>query len=117
MVGEALHRGLPAPKNLHRSPGRLPKGSRPAPRPDYSRDVGAALPGERRLGEHRLSKWGREDCIENVARYLASLGGTRSTQRGYTAWAAAQESAPCASTLRLHGRRNDLRREAQEQTA
>lgn len=107
-------RGLPAPKNLHRSPGRLRKGTHPAPRPDYSRDVGAALPGERRLGEHRLSKWSREDCIDAVARYLASLGGARSTQRGYTAWAATQESAPVTATLQLHGRWNVLRREAQE---
>jgi hypothetical protein len=31
--------GDPAPKVEHRRPGRVPGGARPAPRPDYSRDV------------------------------------------------------------------------------
>lgn len=107
-------RNLPNPKSMRRPPGRRPGNRRPAPRPDYSRDVGAARPGERRLGEHRLAKWSREDCVASVARYLRSLNGARSTQRGYTAWAAAQESAPVLATIELHGGWETPRREAQE---
>jgi hypothetical protein len=108
--------GLPDPKRALRPPGRRPKGSSPAPCPDYSRDVGAALPGERRLGEHRLSKWSREDCIASVASYLASLGGREhSTLRGYTTWAAAQESAPVIATVELHGSWETMRKLAQEE--
>jgi hypothetical protein len=102
--------GLPNPKVVRRRPGRRPGNSRP----DYSRDVGAARPGERRLGEHRLSKWSRDDCIASVARYLEHVAGSRSTQRGYTSWAAKQESAPVAATLRLHGGWETMRKLAQE---
>ncbi len=105
--------GLPAPKVVRR-PGRPRRNSRPAPRPDYSRDVGAARPGERRLGEHRLSKWSREDCIASVARYLEDLAGSRSTSRGYSSWAAVQENTPRLSTLELHGGWETMRKLAQE---
>jgi hypothetical protein len=87
----------------------------PPPRPDYSRDVGAARPGERRLGEHRLSKWTREDCVASVARYLEQAAGSRSTQRGYSSWAATQESAPVLATLELHGGWETMRKLAQEE--
>lgn len=67
--------------------------------PDYSRDVGAALPSERYRG-----KWSRDDCVAWVARYLGQLGpGERPTANGYTDWAAAQELAPvltCAQSWR-----------------
>ena len=93
-VAEWLRSGLQS--RLH----RFDSGRRlSASRPDYSRDVGAARPGERRLGEHRLSKWSREDCIASVARYLEDAAGSRSTLRGYSRWAAKQESAPVAATL------------------
>jgi hypothetical protein len=107
--------GESAPRVEKRRPGRLPGGGRPAPHPDYSRDVGAARPGERRLGEHRQIKWTREDCIASVARYLEHAAGSRSTERGYGSWAAAQESAPRRSTLRVHGRWEEMRRLAQEE--
>ncbi len=111
--------GLTAPKVVRRPVGRPPRNSRPTPRPtprpDYSRDVGAARPGERRLGAHRLSKWTREDCIASVARYLEHAAGSRSTQRGYSSWAAAQESAPVLATLELHGGWEGLRKLAQEE--
>jgi hypothetical protein len=107
--------GDPAPKVEHRRPGRVPGGARPAPRPDYSRDVGAARPGERRLGEHRQSKWSRDDCVASVARYLDDTAGSRSTQRGYSSWAAAQTDAPHRSTLELHGGWEAIRKLAQEE--
>lgn len=106
--------GDPAPKVEKRRPGRVPGGGRPAPRPDYSREVGAARPGEQRLGEHRQSKWSRDDCVASVARYLEAAAGSRSTQRGYTSWAAAQEDAPHRSTLELHGGWEAIRKLAQE---
>ncbi len=105
------------PKVVRRRRGPPPRNSPPAPRPDYSRDVGAARPGERRLGEHRLSKWSREDCIASVARYLEHAAGSRSTERGYTTWAAAQESAPVLSTVKLHGTWETMRKLAQERLA
>ncbi len=111
--------GLIAPKVVRRPVGRRPRNGRPTPlptpRPDYSRDVGAARPGERRLGEHRLSKWTRKDCIASVARYLQHAAGSRSTQRGYSSWAAAQESAPVLATLELHGGWETVRKLAQEE--
>lgn len=68
-------------------------------RPDYSRLVGAARPGER-----RLRSWTNiEDCIECVIAYLAELGDTRSSKRGYQAWAAARRDAPSYSAFDQHG--------------
>jgi hypothetical protein len=105
--------GEPSPKVAHRPRGRPRKGASPAPRPDYSRDVSAARPGERRLGKHRQIKWTREDCIASVARYLEHAAGSRSTERGYGSWAAAQESAPHRSTLKVHGGWEAMRKLAQ----
>lgn len=107
--------GLSPPKVVKRPVGRPRTGTRPAPRRDYSRDLNAARPGERRLGEHRQIKWTREDCIASVARYLEDTAGSRSTDRGYGSWAAAQESAPRRSTLRVHGGWEAMRRLAQEE--
>jgi hypothetical protein len=107
--------GEPSPRVIHRRPGRVPGNRRPAPRPDYSRDVNAARPGERRLGGHRQIKWTREDCIASVARYLEDTAGSRSTQRGYSSWAAAQESVPHRSTLELHGGWEAMRKLAQKE--
>lgn len=106
--------GLLAPKVERSRPGGSSRDSRPAPRPDYSRDVGAARPGERRFGEHRRTKWSREDCIASVTRYLEYTAGSRSTFHGYTSWAATQENAPVVNTLEMHGGWEALRREAQK---
>ncbi|MGD0455905.1 MAG: hypothetical protein ABSB69_20145 [Solirubrobacteraceae bacterium] len=95
---------LPEPRVVKRVGGRGNKS------PDYSRDVGAALPSER-----RRDKWSREDCVAWVVRYLVQLGpGERSTARGYSDWAASQELAPVLTTIKLHGSWEAVRREAQE---
>ena len=99
-------RGLPEPRVMRRVGGR---GHRA---PNYSGDVGAALPGERRRG-----KWTRESCVAAVARYLAGLqSGERSTERGYADWAATQarDDAPVMSTIQALGGWEAMRREAQE---
>ena len=83
---------------------------------DYSRDVGAALPGEHwRHGKRRddpgaLVGW--------VRRYLEDLGpGERSTERGYEAWAMRHPGAPRASVLIKRGGWGHNRRAAQGQIA
>jgi hypothetical protein len=98
--------GLRTPRVVRRNGGR---GHRA---PDYSADVGAAVPGERRRDE-----WGRDSCVAAIGRYLAQLKpGERSTSRGYRDWASAQEHAPAMTTIQLHGGWEALRREAQGQT-
>jgi len=90
-VASRRERGLPEPRVVKRVGGRGHKA------PDYSADVGAARPGER-----RLAKWTRADCAAAVARYLAQLpSGERSTERGYADWAATQprDTAPVMSTI------------------
>jgi hypothetical protein len=68
-------------------------------RPDYGRRVGAARPGERRLRD-----WSHiEDCVEIVLVYLHELGSSRSSKRGYQAWAAARADAPAYSAFDQHG--------------
>lgn len=107
--------GLPYPKKARRRVGRPRKNARPMPpRPDYSRDVGAAQPGERRLGEHRQIKWTREDCVACVARYLDDAQGSRSTLRGYQSWATKQDQAPASGTLKLHASWETMRKLAQQ---
>jgi hypothetical protein len=79
--------------------GRQAKGlavpERPPPkarRPDYSVDVGAALPGEWR-GRKRWDDL--DEVVEWVVAYLAQLQpGERSSQRGYDQWVSTQEGAP-----------------------
>jgi hypothetical protein len=98
-------RGLPEPCAVKRVGGR---GNRA---PDYSRDVSAARPGERRRG-----KWTRVSCAAAVARYLAQLRrGDRSTERGYADWVAAQSrgDAPALATIQAFGGWEAARREAQ----
>ncbi len=104
-------RGLPPPRVEPRPPGR-PTPKRARTRTDhYARDVGAARPGEHRA----KGKWTRANCAAAVTRYLVQLrAGERSTQRGYTDWAATQPrgSAPTMSTIQEHGGWEAVRREA-----
>jgi hypothetical protein len=69
-------------------------------RPDYSRAVGAALPGETRRQD-----WSEvEDCVQHVVAYLAQLRtGERSTKRGYQEWAREHPDAPSSSSFDAHG--------------
>ncbi len=97
--------GLPEPRVVKRVGGR---GRRA---PDYSTDVGAARPGERRRG-----KWTRVGCAAAVARYVAQLRrDERSTERGYADWAAAQPrgDAPAVATIQTFGGWEAVRRQAQ----
>lgn len=88
------------------------KPPRPRERPDYSRDVGAALPGERRQDNLRST----EECVAWMRRYLEELpAGARSTQRSYRDWAREQDGAPGASTIGRHGGFGHVRKLAQEQ--
>jgi hypothetical protein len=79
-------------------------------RPDYSRAVGAALPGETRQQD-----WSKiEDCLPYVIAYLRQLrAGERSTKRGYQEWAREQSDAPSSSSFDQHGGWERVRREAQ----
>lgn len=100
-------RGLPEPRVAQR------KGGRGVKAPDYSRDVGAAHPGEQ---PHR-GKWADlGECAAWVARYHASLQRReRSTQTGYRAWARQNPGAPSPSAFAQHGGWEAVRGEAQEQ--
>jgi hypothetical protein len=102
-VASRRARGLPEPRVVTRVGGRGHKA------PDYSVDVGAA-----RVGERRLAKWTRADCAAAVARYLAQLpNGARSTERGYSDWAATQPqgTAPAMSTILALGGWEAMRRD------
>jgi hypothetical protein len=81
-------------------------------RPDYSADVGAALPEERRAN----GAWAdHTEVVTWVARYLAELNARDgASQRGYDAWARQQEGAPWASVLERHGGWGAVREEAWE---
>lgn len=105
-VASRSARGLPEPRVVQRVGGR---GKRA---PDYSGNVGAARPGER-----RREKWTRTSCAAAVARYLSQLRrGERSTQRGYADWGAAQPrgTVPAVATIQEFGGWEAVRREAQE---
>ncbi len=101
-------RGLPAPQGISSPRGRPPKHAPTLP--DYSRDVGAAKPGE-----HLHHKWSDAGtCAAWVARYLEQLPkGARSTKRGYADWAKTHADAPVASTFDQHGGWEAVRRKAQ----
>lgn len=92
----------------------LPAPAPPAPmseRPDHSRDVGAARPGELRRAKRRSA----EDCIAWMRRYLEGLpAGARSTQRSYREWARACAGAPAPGTFEQHGGFSRVRSLAQE---
>ena len=81
-------------------------------RPDYSSDVGAALPGERRA----KSVWADHDEVVTwVARYLVELNvRDGASRRAYDAWARQQDDAPWASVLERHGGWIAVREEAWE---
>lgn len=103
--------GLPPARVDLRPPGRpTPKRARTRTA-DYGKDVGAA-----RRGEHRvMGKWTRANCAAAVARYLAQLRThERSTERGYTDWAATQPrgTTPALATVQEHGGWETVRREA-----
>jgi hypothetical protein len=96
-----------------RSAGGLPVPDGPPPkfeRPDYSRDVGAAVSGERRA----TTSWSDHDeVVEWVTRYLRELKpGERSSQRAYDTWAPGEDGAPWASVLQRHGGWVAVRNEA-----
>ncbi len=103
-VASRSARGLPEPRVVQHAGGR---GKRA---PDYSGNVRAARPGER-----RREKWTRASCAAAVAHYLAQLGrGERSTQRGYADWAATQPrgAAPAVATMQALGGWEAVRRDA-----
>jgi hypothetical protein len=87
---ERRARGLAVPDGLP------PRGQRP----NYSRNIGAALPGERRRRD-----WSHiEDCIEIVIVYLDQLApNARSSKRSYQDWAAGRDDAPSYSAFDAHG--------------
>ena len=87
----------------------VPDGPPPkSQRPDYSRNVGAARPGEQ-----RLVRWSMADCVAWVTRYLKQLpAGQHSTKRGYDDWARSQAGAPHASAFDRHGGWNAVRKAA-----
>jgi hypothetical protein len=100
--------GLPPPRVVNRLFGRRREGAWP----DYSRDVGAARPGEKRW-------WGRwadpDECVAWIRRYIATLGPRdHATQEGYDDWTRRQTDAPRSSCFRRHGGWAALRRQAQE---
>jgi hypothetical protein len=101
---ERRARGLPAPDGL---PPRRE-------RPDYSKDVGAARPGERRRHD-----WGKiEDCAAAVRAYLDQLpSGARSSKRGYQDWASARSDAPSYSAFDQHDGWGRVRALAHERTS
>jgi hypothetical protein len=105
--------GLPEPRAVKRVGGRGADG-RPAKAPDYSKDVGAARPGEYL---HR-GKWSNADaCAEWVARYIASLGpGEWSTKNGYENWARQRPEAPDSFQFWRHGGWGPVRQLAQART-
>jgi sulfite reductase beta subunit-like hemoprotein len=98
---ERRAQGLPVPE----------KPPPPKARADYSRDVGAALPGER-----LRHKWRDvEDCVAWMVRYLEDVpAGARSTSRSYRDWTLRQDGAPAPDTLIQHGGFERVRRLAQE---
>ena len=104
-------RGLGPARHAPRPPGRpTPKHPRTLTN-RYARNVGAALPGEHPI----MGKWTRVKCAAAVGRYLAQLPvGARSTQRGYTDWAATQPrgTVPAMPTIQEHGGWEAARREA-----
>jgi hypothetical protein len=92
----------------------LPVPDGPPPtreRPDYSQDVGAARPGERR----RKETWADLDVVVDwVAAYLSQLGGARASQRSYNDWARQQEGAPWSGAFDRHGGWSTVKRAAQD---
>lgn len=91
----------------------IPDGPPPkSERPEYSCNVGAAFPGEKRA----KSTWSDHDeVVAWVARYLAEPNARdRASQRGYDAWARQKAGAPWASVLERRGGWVAVREEALE---
>lgn len=92
----------------------LPAPCPPPPlgeRPDYSRDLSAGQPGERRRPNVR----DQEECVAWMRRYLEELpDGARSSQRSYRDWSTGRERAPSASTIGRYGGFTRVRALAQE---
>jgi hypothetical protein len=94
----------------------VPDGPPPkCERPDYSCNVGAAVPGETRA----KSAWAdHNEVVAWVARYVAELQARdRASQRAYDAWARQQDGAPWASVLERHGGWLAVREEAWQRLA
>lgn len=91
----------------------LPVPDGPPPtreRPDYSKDVGAARPGER-----RIEKLTEDDLIAWVARYLRAVPpGERPSKRAYDRWARNEDGAPWASRFHAVGGWSSVRARAVE---
>jgi hypothetical protein len=90
-------------KDRRRAAG-LPVPDGPPPtrtRPDYSQDVGAARPGERR---GRKAWDDPDEVVDWVVRYLQERPPRENpTQRRYDEWAAQTEGAPWSSNIDRHG--------------
>jgi len=96
--------GLPEPRAVQRTGGRGRKA------PAHDADTGAAL-----ASEQRRKRWTRAECVAAVSRYHAQLRPReRSTQRGYTDWAATQPrgTTPALATVQEHGGWERVRRDA-----
>jgi len=78
----------------------VPAGPPPkAERPDYTQDIGAALPGER-----RRKSWTEDEVVAWVADYLTGLAGRDSANvRAYDAWAQQRENAPGSTRFAKFG--------------
>jgi hypothetical protein len=114
MRNPSFNQALAEWKKRRREQG-LPVPSAPPPpseRPDYTRDVGAALPGERRRGKrHEI-----ETCIAWMCRYLDELPArSRATRRSYRDWAR-QHGAPAPRSFEKHGGFARVRSLAQERS-
>ena len=81
-------------------------------REDYSRNVGAAKPGER-----RRKQWTNPaDCVAAVRRYLEDLPpNQKSSADSYRAWARTHNDSPAPNELRQHGSWTTVRKLAQDE--
>jgi len=90
----------------------VPDGPPPlAERPDYTVDVGAARPGERRL----QPRGDAEECAAWVQHFLEDLpSGRRCTATAYLEWLRAHPGAPSIKSFNQHGGWAAVRSRAQE---
>jgi hypothetical protein len=76
---------------------------------DYTQNIGAARPGERRRKART-----HDELVQWLVCYLAQLGPRqRSTERGYNDWAADQPGAPLSRAFDSHGDWSAMRATAQ----
>jgi len=91
------------------TPDRPPPMDR---RPDYTKDVGAARPGERSKQNWRKV----ENCVKYVVIYLEQLpAGRKPGQADYARWATTQTHAPYNKAFSQHGGWTPIRKLAQAQ--